>query len=79
MKEMADNQLVNEIKFWATKYIILSWIGGLNIAFVGYHLGLKHLKKYIGLPLTFLLFFESRNFLMKNCMDKIYFPIEPLY
>ncbi len=72
---MADMQLVNEIKFWATKYITMSWLGGINIAFFAYHCGLKHLRKYIGLPLTFIIFFESRNLIMKNCMDRIYFPI----
>ena len=76
---MADIQLINEIKFWATKYLVLSYIGGINIAYFAYHLAFKKLRRYVGLPLTFITFFECRNLIMKNCMDKIYFPIEPLY
>lgn len=59
--------------------MILSYLGGINVAFFAYNLGLKHMKKYIGIPLTFVLFFETRNILMKNFMNKIYFPIQPLY
>eukprot|EP00347_Sterkiella_histriomuscorum_P017785 403348002 len=79
LREIADIQLVNEIKFWATKYLILSYVAGINISYFAYHMGLKKLKLYVGLPLTFVVFFESRNIFMKNFMDKIYFPIEPIY
>jgi len=79
LHDFAEVQLVNEVKYWATKYILLSWVGGLNVAFVGYHVLFKNLKRFIGLPLTFVVFFEARNLIMKNCMDKIYYPIEPLY
>jgi hypothetical protein len=79
LTERADLQFLNEIKFWATKYLLLSWLLGINAAFFAYHLGLKHLRKYLGIPLTFIVFFETRNLAMRNCMDKIYFPIEGLY
>ena len=57
----------------------LSWLLGLNIAFFGYHLAFKHLKLFVGIPLTVVSFFVSRNLIMRNCMDKIYFPLNPLY
>ena len=76
---MADLQLVNDVKFWAQKYIILSWLAGINLAFFSWHLGIKNLRKYLGIPLAFLIFFESRNIFMRNAMDKIYFPLEPVY
>ncbi len=79
LSEMADRQMVSELRFWATKYIIMAWIGGVNLGFFSYHLVFKHFKMFIGLPLTFIVFFEGRNLIMKNCMDKIYFPLEPLY
>ena len=79
LADSADMQLVNELRFWATKYIILAWIGGINLAYLSYHVAFRHLKRFIGLPLTFIVFFEGRNMLMKNCMDKIYYPLEPLY
>lgn len=71
--------MVSEVRFWATKYVVLSYLGGLNLAFFAWHFGIKNLKPYIGIPLTLVTFFLSRNFIMKNCMDKVYFPIAPLY
>ncbi len=59
--------------------MVISWLAGLNLGFFAWHAGLKHLKLYYAIPLTFLIFFESRNMVMKNCMDKIYYPLEPLY
>ena len=79
LSDFAEIQLVSEIRFWATKYLVLSWVGGINLAFFAYNLGFKHLKKYVGIPLTFVTFFLSRNMIMKSCLDKIYFPIAPLY
>jgi hypothetical protein len=70
---------VGEVRFWTTKYYFLSWLGGANIAFFGYHLAFKHLKRYIGLPVTVATFFVSRNLIMKRCMDKVYYPLQPLY
>jgi len=71
--------LVGEARFWMTKYLFLSWLGGANITFFSYHLLFKHLKLYVGIPFTIATFFLSRNLIMKNFMDKIYFPIAPLY
>jgi hypothetical protein len=71
--------LVGETRFWATKYYLISWLGGFNIAFFCYHLAFKYLKLYVGLPITFATFFISRNLIMKSCMNKIYYPISPLY
>ena len=79
LSDFAENQLVGEVRFWTTKYYLLSWVGGANIAFFGYHLAFKHLKRYIGLPLTIATFFLSRNIIMKRCMDKVYYPLQPLY
>lgn len=77
--EHAETQLVSEVRFWAAKYIAVSWLLGLNVAFLGYHLAFKNLKRYIGVPLTVASFFVTRNLVMRNCMDKIYYPLEPLY
>lgn len=79
MTEFAEVQLVGEVRFWATKYICLSYLLAANITFFTYHLALKHLKRYVGLPMTFALFFVSRNLLMRNCMDRVYWPLEPVY
>ncbi len=67
------------MRFWATKYLALAWVGGLNIAFFGYQLAFKHMKVYVGLPLTLATFWLSRNLIMKACMDKIYYPLVPVY
>lgn len=79
LTDFADMQLVNEVRFWATKYITLSWVLGINITFFAYQLAFKHMKRYVGLPLTVATFFLSRNLIMKSCMDKIYYPLVPLY
>ena len=79
MADIADRQFVNEMKFWATKYIIMSWMFGINLGFLSYHIAFKYLKAYVGIPLTFIVFFESRNFLMQRVMDKVYFPLQPIY
>ena len=79
LTDFAESQLVNEVRFWATKYVTLSWVLGANLAFIGYQLAFKHLKKYVGIPLTFVSFFVSRNLIMKSCMDKIYYPLLPIY
>ena len=76
---MAELAYINEIKFWSLKYVILSCLIGINSAFFGYHLLFKNLKVYIGLPLTFITLFETRNIALRNCMDKIYFSIQPIY
>lgn len=77
--EHAETQLVSEVRFWAAKYIAVSWLLGLNVAFLGYHLAFRNLKRYVGVPLTVASFFVTRNLVMRNCMDKIYYPLEPLY
>lgn len=77
--EHAETQLVSEVRFWAAKYIAVSWLIGLNVAFLGYHLAFKNLKRYVGLPLTVATFFVTRNLVMRNCMDKIYYPLHQLY
>lgn len=79
LNDFAENQLVGEVRFWTTKYYLLSWIGGANLAFFGYHLFFKHLKPYLGFPATLVTFFLSRNLIMKSCMDKVYYPLSPLY
>jgi hypothetical protein len=79
INELAEVQLVAELRFWATKYITLSYILAANITFFAYHGALRHLKKYVGLPLALATFFVSRNIIMRNCMDRIYWPIEPVY
>jgi hypothetical protein len=41
--------------------------------------GFRHLKPYVGIPLTVVTFFLGRNLALRNSMDKIYFPLQPLY
>lgn len=79
LTDFAETQLLNEIRFWAAKYVTLSYVLGANITFFSYHFAFKHMKLYVGIPLTIATFFVSRNLLMKNCMDKIYFPLYPIY
>jgi hypothetical protein len=71
--------LVNEVRFWSTKYLSMSYLLGANFTFFAYHLAFKHLKLYVGIPLTVATFFVSRNLIMKNCMERVYWPVEGVY
>lgn len=79
LQEFAETQLVSEIRFWSTKYISVSWLLGANITFFAYHMAFKHMKRYVGIPLTIATFFVSRNLIMKGCMDRIYWPLDGIY
>jgi hypothetical protein len=67
------------MKFWSVKYIFMSWMLGLNASFLLYHAAFKHMKLYVGIPLTLIVFSQTKNLMFYQCLNKIYYPIEPLY
>ena len=57
----------------------LSYLVGGNIGFFLYQ-GMKTtMHWYIALPLSFGAYFLSRNLILRNCMDRIYYSLEPIY
>lgn len=52
---------------------------GLNVAMLTYNLYHLKLYWYVSLPLSLFTGYLARNLIMKNCIDRIYFPGEGLY
>ena len=57
----------------------ISYLIGFQAAAFGYFGAFRHLKLYVGLPLTVITYALSRNFVLKTCMNRLYYPVEPLY
>ena len=77
--ERADIELAEALKYESSKYLNLSQILGLNIGFFTYQALKTRLYWYVAMPLGFVTFLVSRNLIMRNCMDRIYYPGEMVY
>jgi hypothetical protein len=75
ISERADLETVNDIRFWTQKYMLMSTILGINTGFFTYRILSLSLHWYIALPIGFASFYVSRNLIMRNSMDKIYFSL----
>lgn len=79
LSERADLELVDEVRFWTAKYMMMSNLLGVNIGYFSYRVMATSLHWYVAAPLGFATFFVSRNLIMRNCMDRIYFSIEHVF
>ena len=79
LKDRADQNFVSELRFLTTRMVSISYLVGLNCAAFAYFAGFRHLKPFVGVPFTLITFYLARNFSMKRCMDRLYYPVEPLY
>ena len=52
---------------------------GANLGFFSYYLLKSKLYWYYAAPLAFSVYFVSRNLMMRNCIDRIYYPGEAIY
>ena len=59
--------------------VSISYLVGFQAAVFGYFGAFRHLKLYIGIPLTAVTFALSRNLALKSCINRLYYPVEPLY
>lgn len=59
--------------------VSIAYLVGLNAAAFGYFFAFRHLRLYLSIPFTFVTFHLARNFSMKGSINKLYYPIEPLY
>ena len=57
----------------------ISYLIGVQATLFAYFGAFRHLKLYVGLPLTAATFILARNFSMKSCVDRLYYPLDPLY
>lgn len=72
--EIAENDLASELQFHSQKYIFLSNLVGANVWLFTHHFMKLRLYWYVSLPVSLGLAFLSRNLVMKNCVDRIYYP-----
>ena len=79
ISERANIELVDDLREHSSKYLSLCSIAGLNIGFFMYQFLKTKLHWYIAMPLGFSAYFVSRNILMTNCMDRIYYSSEHVY
>ena len=79
IRDIADHAFVNEMRFQNTRFIWVSNILGANCAVLSYFAALRHLRWYMAFPLTYAAFHVSRNLVLKRAIDKIYYPVEPIF
>ena len=69
VKEIADQDFVNEMRYVMAHMLGVTYLVGLNAAAFGYFLAFRKLKLYIGIPVTFATYVLARNLSMKHCVD----------
>ena len=79
IRDVADLSFINEMRFQSTRFIWVSNILGINCAVFSYLGAFRHLRWYMSIPLTFTAYFFTRNLVLKRAIDKIYYPIEPIF
>lgn len=63
-----------------TRLVTVSNILGANLALFAFTAGkLAKANWYVQIPLMLGIFYTSRNIVMRNCLDGIYYPLRPLY
>ena len=67
------------MRLWSSKYLILSFVGAANLTFLAYHLQLHRLKLFVRVPATLLLFVFLKNWISSKAMNRVYYPILPVY
>ena len=75
LSERADLEAVSDIRFWTLKYMNMSNVLGINAGFFTYRILSLSQHWYIALPLGFGTYYVSRNLIMRNTMDRIYFSL----
>ena len=59
--------------------MVSSTILGLNIGYFSYLIMKMRLYWQVAMPLAVTVWFVSRNSILRNCMDRIYYPCEEVY
>ena len=75
IREMADGNFVDELRFQTARIVGISYICGLNAALISYGFLFRKLKLYLGIPLTLCVYYQTRNLTVRNSLDRIYYPI----
>ena len=75
MQDIAEITFMDDMRYQMTRLVMISHLLGFNLALASYFCGFGKLRWYVSTPLTFATYFLFRNLVMKNLIDKIYYPI----
>lgn len=67
------------MKLWSNRYLIIANVIGLNLGYVAYHTLFWNLYLVAWIPLSFLVFFFARNYVLSRSIDRVYFPLESIF
>jgi len=79
ISDQAEYRFINEIRLWAQKYAMFSTIIGINVGSLLYITLLRYHRMIIKLPLSILAMVVTRNLLLHFSLDKIYYPVLPIF
>ena len=79
ISERADFELINELRFSTAKFMNISSLLGANVGYFTYRFLHLSLHWYIAGPLAIGTFLVTRNLLMRNALDKIYYASHDVY
>ena len=79
LSERANIDFINDLRFWSGKYYQLSNLIAINAGFFSYQIMRTKLYWYIAAPLAFTTAFITRNVVMRNVMNRIYYASESTY
>lgn len=77
--ERAEFNLVNEFKLYGQKYLLLSSIFGMNVGALAFITLFKNSRILIRLTLSLLFMWLSKVGLLHLTLDKMYYPLLPLF
>ncbi|CAI2373387.1 unnamed protein product [Moneuplotes crassus] len=79
LAEKAESSLVNELKLWGHKYAILSFTLGINLSALLYSTIFRYHGRAIRLIFSATLGWSFSTYLLNKALDKIYYPIMPIF
>ena len=74
--DLAQVQFVHEMKLWSNRYYLLSTVAGLNVAFFLFMCLPKRVNIVANVFFAGCGFFVTRNWMLRNSLDRIYYPME---
>jgi len=77
--EQAEHSFVSEIKLWGQKYAILGMVFGVNAAALSYISLFKNRGPFARILFSTIVGWLSYTMLLRKTLDKIYYPILPVF
>jgi len=77
--EQALCEFINEMWMWSYRYLLIGNIVALNVGYLTYHTIFWNLYMVARMPLAFVVGFIVRNYVLKKSIDRIYYPLDPIF